>query len=401
MSAAPRQPPSLLLLSAESPHSLSPGGIVLQRLLSDYPAHRLLVVTNHPPPPGAARLDCRYETLPLAADRLNRTRFSPWRPILRSLGASRLVSRRRVDAALAGFQPDVVVTVMQDSWFYDVAADFAFARNLPFVLIVHDLAHGFESVPAWVRARQHDRDRRVVRQAAARLCISAPMADYFSREYGVPADVLWPPRSEQPVSQAPELAATLRHPGRLTLGYAGGLHYGYGEQLLRLLPALRATGTRVELFTQPPAGVVASLADATDVFTFHGMAPTPEEAWRGLLERCDALLQPYANPPGAHEQQYRTHFPSKLGEALSLGLPLLITGPAYASGSAWCAERSGSALLVTDPSPDALVAALSQLRDDAALRVRLATQAQATALELSAPTLRERFHQHLRDVVAR
>ena len=385
------------MLSAESPHSLAPGGIVLQRLLADYPSGKLLIVTNHPPPPGAARLDCRYEFLPLLADRLNRTRFSPWRPILRALGASRLVSPARVDAAIGAFLPDVVVTLMQDSWFYDLAADFAFSRNLPLVLLVHDLAHGFEAVPDWVRARQFSRDKAVARQARSRLCISAPMAEFFGREFGAPADVLWPPRSENPVSQPPALAAQLRHPGRLTLGYAGGLHYGYGEQLLRLLPALRATGTRVELYSRPPAGVVAPLAEATDVFTFHGLAPTPEEAWQGLLERCDALLQPYANPAGKHELQYRTHFPSKLGEALSLGLPLVVTGPTWASGLAWCAERPGAALLVTEPGDAPLIAAFTRLRDDAAFRVELATRAQAAALELAAPTLREKFLAHVRD----
>jgi len=400
VSATRSSVPSVLLLSAESPHSLAPGGIVLQRLLADYPASKLLVVTNHPPPPEATQLDCRYEFLPLAADRLNRTRFAPWRPILRALGASRLVSPDRVDAALGHFVPDVVVTLMQDSWFYDLAAEYAFRKGLPLVLLVHDLAHGFETVPTWVRARQIERDKRLARQASVRLCISAPMADYFSREFGTPAEVLWPPRSDQPESQDPALAAELRHPGQLTLGYAGGLHYGYGEQLLRLLPALRATGTRVELFTQPPAGIVAPLAEATDVFTFHGLAPTPEEAWRGLLQRCDAILQPYANPAGPHELQYRTHFPSKLGEALSLGLPLLITGPTYASGLAWCAERPGSAWLVTDTDEDALRRALVRLRDDPDLRVSLATRAQQAALELAAPTLRARFLQHLRDAAA-
>lgn len=387
--------PYLLLLSAESPHSASPGGIVLARLLSDYPAEKLLVVTNHLPTSEATKLDCRYEFLPLVADRLNSTRFAGWRPILRAFGASGFVSTARVDAALAGFVPQVVATLMQDSWFYDLAANFALFRKLPLVLLVHDLAHGFESVPSWVHKRQIERDKRIVRQASTRLCISAPMAEFFAHEFGAQAEVLHPPRAERPVSQAPERAANLRQPGRLTLGYAGGLHYGYGEQLLRMVPVLRATGTRVEVFGPLPGGSVAGLSAVTDVFRFHGLAPTPEEAWRGLLERCDAVLQPYLNPPGPHELQYRTHFPSKLGEALSIGLPLLVTGPDYASGSAWCAARPGSALLVTEAGTAPLRAALERLRDDAGMRVRLAGCAQQTALELSAPMLRHRFQEHV------
>ena len=395
--ARPRALPSVLLFSAESPHSAAPGSIVLQRLLADYPPAKLLVVTNHPPPADADKLSCRYETLRLAADRLNRTRFAYWRPILRSLGAGALSRPRRIDEAVAGFSPDVVVTLMQDSWYYDLAADFAFRRDLPLVLIVHDLAHGFERVPAWVRAKQHARDRRVARQAAVRLCISAPMADYFAREFDAPAEVLWPPRAREPVSRPATAAATLRHAGRLTLGYAGGLHYGYGEQLLRMLPVLRASGTRVEVFGPRPAGSVAVLATATDVFTFHGLAPNPSEAWRTLQGRCDVLLQPYLNPAGAHASQYRTHFPSKLGDALSLGLPLLITGPEDASGVAWCRQNQDCALHVADPAADALLSALHRLRDDPQLRVDLAQRAQAAAARLDAVVLRDQFHAHLQN----
>jgi glycosyltransferase involved in cell wall biosynthesis len=390
-----RDAPAVLLFSAESPHSAAPGSIVLQRLFADYPVSKLRVVTNHPPPPDAEKLSCRYETVTLAADRLNRTRFAHWRPILRSLGAGALVRPRGLDAALDGFAPDVVVTLMQDSWYYDLAAEFAFRRGLPLVLLVHDLAHGFEPVPTWVRQRQHERDRRVARQACVRLCISAPMAEYFAAEFGAPAEVLWPPRSPEPVARPPHLAADLRRPGRLTLGYAGGLHYGYGEQLLRMLPVLRASGAHVEVFGPRPAGRVAALAAATDVFTFNGLAPSPAAAWRALLERCDVLLQPYLDPPGTHAQQYRTHFPSKLGDALSLGLPLLITGPRDASGVAWCAAQGACAWHVDDPSPAALTSALERLRDDPALRVELATRAQAAATRLDAATLRDQFYAHL------
>ncbi len=387
--------PRLLLLSAESPHSSSPGGIFLQRLLQDYPMRDLLVVTNHLPPVDAERLDCQYRHAPLVADRLNRTRFSLWRPLLRIFGASELVSLAALDAACADFSPEVVVSVMQDSWFYDLAARYASHRNLPLVLIVHDLQQGFEQVPPWARSRQHARDKKVVKQAVTRLCVSEPMVDFFANEYDAPAHLLLPPRAEKPVMQSPERCAELKHVSRLTLGYAGGLHYGYGEQLLRMIPALRSTGTRVEVFGPRPAGVVAPLNDATDVFTFRGLAPTPNEAWRGLLDSCDAILQPYLNPPGIHEMQYRTHFPSKLGDALSLGLPLLVTGPDYASGMAWCAEKGNCALLVTDPSETALAEALIRLRSDGALRSELARNAGMAAVSFDVRILRDQFHSTL------
>jgi len=384
-------PPRLLFLTNEPPHTSAAGGIVFHRLLRDYPADRLLVVTNHLPPDSAGRLACRYVHLPLAADRLNRTRFWPWRATLRSLGASSFTRLGRIDEVVRDFSPDAVITLMQDSWYYDLAARYARHHDLPLGLFIHDLPHGFEPVPPRLAARQRARDRGVYEQAAARLCISRGMANWFFREYGLPGEVLLPPRDDETPSQSPEACRTLKHPGRLTIGYAGGLHYGYGEQLLSLLPALRETGTRLEYCGAKPAGTVAPLNDATDVIHFHGYAPTPAEAWRTLLARCDVILQPYLNPAGAHELQYRTHFPSKLGDCLSLGLPLLVTGPDYASGVAWCREHDAGACLVTDPTPDAFKAALVRLRDSSELRVELARRAQAVANAFAPDALRQQL----------
>ena len=392
--------PRVLFLTSEAPHTGAAGAIVFHRLLRDYPPDRLLVMTNQPPPPLAGRLACRYVHLPLAADRLNRTRLWPWKAILRSLGASSLPSLGAIDRQLQGFTPDVVVTLMQDSWYYDLAARYARHHGLPLVLFVHDLPSGFEPVPGWLASRQRARDAAVYRQAAARLCISRGMADWFLAEYGVPGEVLLPPRGDDTPAQAPETCRVLKIQEQLTLGYAGGLHYGYGEQLLALLPMLRETGTKLEYFGPQPTGVVAALGAATDVIRFNGYAPTPAEAWRTLLARCDVILQPYLNPPGMHELQYRTHFPSKLGDCLSLGLPLLITGPEYASGVSWCAQHSGCALRVTEPSVAALCDALFRLREQPALRQQLASGAQAAALVFDATTLRARFHACLETVHA-
>lgn len=392
--------PRALFLTSEAPHTGAAGAIVFHRLFSDYPTDRLVVVTSHLPPEGAARLPCRYEHLPLKVDRLNRTRFWRWRTALRVLGGTKGLDLGAIDRALDGFKPDVVVTLMQDSWYYDYAARYARERALPLVLFIHDLPDGFEPVADALRARQARRDGDVYRQATRRLCISDPMRAHFARAFGVDGDVLLPPCAETPVSQSPEACRQLRQPGRLTLGYAGGLHYGYGEQLLQLLPALRATGTMLELFGPRPSGILAPLNDATDVLHFHGHAPTPEEAWRGLLQRCDAVLQPYLNPPGEHHRQYRTHFPSKLGDCLALGVPLVITGPVDAAGVAWCLARPVCAAIVTDPGTDAFAAALIRLRENAELRVELAVRAQQHAEAFSPAGLRRRLNALLQNSVS-
>ena len=396
--ASESNPPRLLFLSSEVPHTSAAGAIVFQRLFRDYPTERLLVVSNHLPPVNASALACRYAHLPLAADRLNRTRFWPWRAALRSLGASSLTRLSRVDAVVQDFAPEVVITLMQDSWYYDLAARYARQRSLPLLLFIHDLPHGFEPVTSWLTARQRTRDRAVYEQAAKRLCISEGMNEWFTARFDLPGDVLLPPRDDDTPRQSPENCRKLKHPGHLTLGYAGGLHYGYGEQLLALLPVLRETGTKLEYFGPSPAGSVSALGAATDVIRFNGYAPTPAEAWQTLLARCDAVLQPYLNPAGVHETQYRTHFPSKLGDCLALGLPLIISGPGYASGVTWCLGRGKIAHVVKDPAPSAFAEALRHLRNSAADRVALATEAQTAASSFDASPLRTRLMEHLLEI---
>ena len=390
--------PRILFLTCEAPHTQAAGSIAFYRLFGDYPPDRLCVVTNHLPPSNASRLSCCYHHLPLLADRLNRTRFWPWKTILRSLGAGALVQTRRVDRVLGDFNPDIVVSLMQDSWVYDLAGRFARRRRLPLVLFVHDLPGGFEPVPKFLIRRQRNLDQRIFRQAAVRLCVSTGMVDWFKQEFDLPSQFLLPPRNATPPQQGPQRCRVLKNPGHLTLGYAGGLHYGYGEQLLRLLPVLRETRTRLEIFGPKPAGVVAALTDATDVIHFHGYAATPTEAWRTLLERCDAIIQPYLNPAGKHERQYRTHFPSKLGDCLSLGLPLIITGPSYASGLAWCRESGDVALTITEDQPDVIAAHFNHLRDNEDLRVELATRARTASGMFDLSKARIEFENLLKNI---
>lgn len=400
MTSGERGYPRVLFISTEPPQDSGAGAMLFRRLFANYPAGQLRVVTNARLAPPSERLACPYVRIPLAADRLLRTRWWPYRAILRAMGASDLVRGRRIDDAIRGFEPDVVVALMQDSWLFDIAARFARRRRLPLVLFVHDLPHVFEPVPPLLQRLQRARDARVYRQAARRYCVSAPMADYFRQRFGVSGDVMMPPSGRYVEPQAIEATDQLKSPPRLTIGYAGGLHYGYGEQLLAMLPILRAEGARVELFGAEPAGIVAPLKLATDVFHINGRL-SAATAWQLLRDRCDVVLQPYLNPPGPHAQQYATHFPSKLGDYLALGVPLLVTGPSNATGVDWCLRHPGCALVVTEPATSALQTAVGRLKNDSALRRELALGALAAASAFDLVSTSAQFYTDLCDVVGR
>ncbi len=387
--------PRVLLVTAEPPQSGTAGGIALQRLFSDYPADRLLVISNARVPAGASTLGCKYVHHPLAVDRLHRTRFWPWRNRLSVAGLASLLPLGRPRRAAQAFQPDVVLTLFQDSWYYTLAARLAAKLSRPQVVLIHDLPHLFEPVSPPLQPRQIQRDVRLLKAATARLFISDGMQRWCRQHYDVDGDVLLPPAGEQR-DRAVENPEHLREPGRLTLGYAGGLHYGYGEQLLRLLPALRSTGTRLHLFTDRPQGSVAALARATDVVTWRGRQPTPDATWQRVVEECDVVLQPYLNPAGPHALQYRTHFPSKLGDLLALGRPVLMTGPEDASGIAWCRAHPSSAYCITSEDPAAVAEALLRLRNEPSLRRTFAIGATTASSAFAPAPLRAQLHEHLR-----
>src|ERR1700730_14653900 len=162
--------PKLLLLSDEGPQTTSAGGLILFRLLKDYPVDRLQVIARRVPPEGS-RLNCRYRALKTPWQRFESSRFHQWKRSLRAFGLVPPVPVRRIEKLLDGFQPDLVLCVMQHAAYYDTAWRFAQARRLPLIVIVHDVNDQFEPVlPIALRARRR-RDAAFYNYASARLCV--------------------------------------------------------------------------------------------------------------------------------------------------------------------------------------------------------------------------------------
>ncbi len=118
----------------------------------------------------------------------------------------------------------------------------------------------------------------------------------------------------------------------LTLGYAGSLAYGYGEALVALVPVLREVGARILISTPRPPEKLKALLDANDVVEWMPHRADINDMWRTMQARADVMILPYMNPAGSNELLYRTHFPSKLTEYLALGMPVVVSGPEFATG---------------------------------------------------------------------
>ena len=80
----------------------------------------------------------------------------------------------------------------------------------------------------------------------------------------------------------------------------------------------------------------------------------------------------------ALRRRMTTSFPSKLTEAMQLGLPVVIWAPEYCSAVQW-ARQGNRALCVTDPNPSVFRRALEELAASPAEQERLAKSAQDAA----------------------
>lgn len=365
--------PRVLIYSNEFPQTGSAGGILLDRLFKYYPVERVRIV-GPAPQKSSAPLRFPHQQLQMPWCRFEGSRFNKFHRTLRGYGLIPLASPQRVETLLDGFRPEIVLTVMQHGTWYDSAMRYAKTHKLPLVAIIHDDNEGFDRVYAWAHGARRGRDGIFYRFAAKRFCVSPEMEEECRRRYGVAGNVLYPNRSEELAPRDPSLSVSLRTAGRLTLGFVGNPNYGYGEQLVKMLPAIREARARLVVWGHHPSGAAAPLACAPDVVELRGFVPSAQ-AWEEVKRNCDAVVFPYLNPPGAMEPMYSIHFPSKLPEYLALGMPIVMVGPDNATGVRWARRNPEAVLMLNASDPTSWDAEFRRLAADSQLRSSLGARA--------------------------
>jgi glycosyltransferase involved in cell wall biosynthesis len=358
----------ILVLSAAVPQTWYAGSLLLYRLLQHHPP-RLLKAVGPRPQDASETLACEYAELPPASSsRLDVTRLAE---LKRSLEAVSLLGRipdSRVERAVGGFAPDVVVSVMERFDYVDAAHRYCQRHQLPLAVIVHDRLESFDRVyPAFAGA-QRRRIAGIYRDAAVRFCVSPEMEQCLAREYGAPGTVLYPNRSEDLTARALDESLQLKAGSVLTIGYAGAMNYGYGEAIAAAMPELAAAGIGLRVYSREAPRAMPGV-------TYGGAFRHTVDLWSHLKSECDVVWLPYSSDP-AQQTLYETHFPSKLVEYLALGMPVVISGPAYATGVRWGLRNPDAALTVDNGTPEQIRDAFQRLRGDAAMRLRLAEAAQ-------------------------
>jgi colanic acid biosynthesis glycosyl transferase WcaI len=187
-------------------------------------------------------------------------------------------------------------------------------------------------------------------------------------------------------SPAPRDAAQARAfgvEGRFVVGYLGT--HGMAHALHNVLDAAERLRHRDDLcFVFVGAGAARDglIASASE----RGLANVvfcpsqPKESMRAVWSVCDVALIHLKNTP-----VFETVIPSKLFEAMGMGVPVLLAAPSGEASS--IVERTSSGVCVGAEDPKALAAAVARLCDDRATTLALGKAARAAAPEFDREAL--------------
>jgi glycosyltransferase involved in cell wall biosynthesis len=288
-------------------------------------------------------------------------------------------------AGLVESRPDIVVATSPQ--FFTAVAGWAVAasRRLPFVFELGDLwprsilALGILRGGA-IMALIERLELFLYRHAAMVIALTeAFKADLIAR--GIPAAKIRVVRNGAdlpryaPRPREEKLASAWSLAGKFVVGYLGT--HGLAHDLGRVLEAaalLRDDPATRFLLVGAGAERDRLVAEATrrGLENVILQPMQPKEAVPGVWSLCDVALVHLKDAPAFAEV-----IPSKMFEAMAMGLPILLAAP---DGEARCIlEGSGAGLWVPAGDPAALAAAVRRLAADAALRQRLAAASLAAA----------------------
>lgn len=346
----------VLVLSSVVPNALGSGGeLVLHRHLNLNPAIQVEVV--------------RWQQFPFRLKLIGKLRQLGFRSLSGSWECLSpvLPSTKMVHELIHSFRPDVLVTVAH-GWWHIQARRIARQFKLPLVSFYQDWWPDFPEVPAAFRAGVEREFRKTRVGSAVAICVS----DGMRRELGEPENALVL-HDAPSLTRCGEMTRDFKLPLRVV--YFGNLSE-YGPLIESALRALKGSNRiRLEVFGPTPHWTSGAEDEFRSRGFYHGFIPSNELA-KSLQDFQAALIVMSFAP--SHRRRMTTSFPSKMIDAMQLGLPVVIWGPEYCSAVKW-ARKGDRALSVTDPNPLALREALEELTASLSELERLAKSASDAA----------------------
>ncbi len=196
-----------------------------------------------------------------------------------------------------------------------------------------------------------------------------------------------------PARPDPELVQTLDLCGRFVVGYLGT--HGLAHALDRVLDAAALLDSREEIaFLLVGGGAqlarIQALLLERRLKRVRLLGRQPKAMMPRLWSLCDVALIPLRDQP-----VFATVLPSKLFEAMGMGIPVIASLPAGEATE--LVERTGCGVCVPPERPEALAEAIVGLADDRERLANLAAASRAAAPEYSRDRQARRMVELLRD----
>jgi glycosyltransferase involved in cell wall biosynthesis len=286
------------------------------------------------------------------------------------------------------FQPDVLLTVAH-GWWHIQARRIAKEFNLPLISFFQDWWPDFPDVPVAFRSGIEREFRRTCAESTVAICVS----DGMRQELGAPpnSSVIYPiPSFGRFEPRRSDFMPVMR------IAYFGNL-YEYGPLIEDALRTLNSSDrVRLEVFGPRPRWT----SEVEDYFRsrglYHGCPPANELV--ESLRHFQAILVVMSFAASLRRRMI-TSFPSKMINAMQLGLPVVIWGPEYCSAVRW-ARRGNAALCVTDANPSALRQVLEKLAASPLEQERLGKSAgEAAARDFNPERIQAQFMGALRRAI--
>jgi glycosyltransferase involved in cell wall biosynthesis len=296
---------------------------------------------------------------------------------------------RLVHESIERFQPALLLSVAH-GWWHIRARRVARECNLPVVAFFQDWWPDFPEIPVALRPWVERQFRRTYMESDVAICVS----DQMRRELGERPNsfVIHP----LPFAFATSRSRTPDFKLPLRVVYFGNLQE-YGPQIETALHTLNASdNVRLEVFGASPLWT----SGAEDYFHSRGLYHPfiPSDQLMEAAQFYEAVLV-VMSFDAALRRRMTTSFPSKMIDAMQLGLPIVVWGPEYCSAVQW-ARQADRALCVTDPNPSVFRQALEELADAPGEQERLAKSARdAAAGEFNPERIQGQFMDALRRAI--
>jgi glycosyltransferase involved in cell wall biosynthesis len=257
----------------------------------------------------------------------------------------------------------------------DLPIGYAVSRILRipyYAYLFDDYLTKWHDRPRSMRAVAQRMEPALLRGAAGVIVANDDLRDELERRYGVRATVIrnsvdLEPYEREDADPPPFGGEEVR------LVFTGAVYWAQYDAMRNLVAALESlpeVNARLHLYTPSPPRELAE-AGVSGPVVLH--AQQPSSAMPSLQREAHVLFLPLA-----FERPYsdfiRTAAPAKMGEFLAARRPILVHAPADSFVSSYFREHE-CGLVVDEPEPAKLAAAVQRLATDAGLRERLAERA--------------------------